>query len=823
MLRLTACTVDLDHGQVARPDGATEQLTPQERALLGFLVAAAGAPVPRERLLADVWGYSPNAVTRAVDVAVRRLRQKIEADPSDPDHVVTARGVGYRFDGAEPTPTPAPGHALVGRDLDLARGEALLAGCDRLAITGPPGVGTTAMARALCPGAEWLDLGRIPTGAQARWPERQVVVDGFGGTAEHLQVVDAVASTARQVVTAGPGRSGSPREAVLRLRGLDPEAGATLLRTHARRLVAGWGEDDDAVARIVQLLEGHPAALILAARRAEVLPAAALADHLEDRVGALALLVDAQGQPTLRDAWQHALAELPAPHAAALRRLAVFHGPFEWADAVAVWPDLDPASPQAGSGPAVVLEGLEALVRHSLLVPVPRRGAARFGVPWPVRALHPPDAAARDAHLQRLIAVLDDIVAQRFGPRWRWAAGRAAELAPDLDAAWPEADASHRCRLAYGASRARVGAIRARRHRLDAALAEADATWEPRLRLARADALIAANEAEAALSDLAAVWARLEAPDRVLARLVRAHADIFAHGDTDLDQVDAPEALADAGDGEAYVRRLHLGAAWHMAHGAPQEAEACFAQMQSWAVDHGHELVRARALAELGQLAWMRGETTEAEPLLCEALELLDGGGDEARRAVLLAQLGGLEVWRDDAAAARLYLAEALDVFVVAGDHRYAAATAANLGRVDYALGDVHAARRWLRQADRHLGPGGDDLVRMQVEAFAALGAHQLGRDEQVRRHADAAVAAAPSPTLAAWARAVRAHVTDQPVPADAVDTLTGHGAAVLAAWARPEGADLPTLRPVVVDLCVMLPAEWQATFVATDADSDAG
>ena len=51
----------------------------------------------RESLLRTVWGYEYFGKTNLVDVAVRRLREKIEREPSAPDYILTVRGQGYRF------------------------------------------------------------------------------------------------------------------------------------------------------------------------------------------------------------------------------------------------------------------------------------------------------------------------------------------------------------------------------------------------------------------------------------------------------------------------------------------------------------------------------------------------------------------------------------------------------------------------------------------------------------------------------------------------------------------------------------------------------
>ncbi|MCF8565678.1 response regulator YycF [Alicyclobacillus tolerans] len=70
-------------------------LTHREFELLAFLASRPGVVFTREQLLEEVWGYDYAGDERTVDVAVRRLREKLEDDPSNPDYVLTKRGVGY--------------------------------------------------------------------------------------------------------------------------------------------------------------------------------------------------------------------------------------------------------------------------------------------------------------------------------------------------------------------------------------------------------------------------------------------------------------------------------------------------------------------------------------------------------------------------------------------------------------------------------------------------------------------------------------------------------------------------------------------------------
>jgi DNA-binding response OmpR family regulator len=89
-------TVEPEAGTVAR-DGTEIALTKTEFRLLCELARNAGIVLSREQLLDRVWGYDYLGDGRLVDAHVRRLRTKIEQDPSDPQLVVTVRGLGYRM------------------------------------------------------------------------------------------------------------------------------------------------------------------------------------------------------------------------------------------------------------------------------------------------------------------------------------------------------------------------------------------------------------------------------------------------------------------------------------------------------------------------------------------------------------------------------------------------------------------------------------------------------------------------------------------------------------------------------------------------------
>lgn len=73
------------------------RLTLMEAELLRYLVTHEGKVVSRKAILEDVWGLNEDTDTRAIDNFIVRLRKYIEEDPSKPQHLLTVRGVGYRF------------------------------------------------------------------------------------------------------------------------------------------------------------------------------------------------------------------------------------------------------------------------------------------------------------------------------------------------------------------------------------------------------------------------------------------------------------------------------------------------------------------------------------------------------------------------------------------------------------------------------------------------------------------------------------------------------------------------------------------------------
>ena len=89
-------TLDLEALELRVGDKAY-QLTQMECDLLQYLVRNAGRPVSRKAILEDVWDLHEDTDTRAIDNFIVRLRRYLEVDPTKPKHLITVRGVGYKF------------------------------------------------------------------------------------------------------------------------------------------------------------------------------------------------------------------------------------------------------------------------------------------------------------------------------------------------------------------------------------------------------------------------------------------------------------------------------------------------------------------------------------------------------------------------------------------------------------------------------------------------------------------------------------------------------------------------------------------------------
>ncbi|MBA3430838.1 MAG: response regulator transcription factor [Actinobacteria bacterium] len=96
VLEVGGVRLDPDRFEVS-VDGNEVHLTRKEFEVLEILMENAGRVLPRETLIDQIWGSDYYGDTRTLDVHIKRLRAKCEADPRNPKHLVTIRGLGYKF------------------------------------------------------------------------------------------------------------------------------------------------------------------------------------------------------------------------------------------------------------------------------------------------------------------------------------------------------------------------------------------------------------------------------------------------------------------------------------------------------------------------------------------------------------------------------------------------------------------------------------------------------------------------------------------------------------------------------------------------------
>lgn len=160
---MTHCRVDLAHQRADWGNGTVFSLTTREAELLAYLSSRPSNVVSREELYRSVWGYHSSTLSRAVDTAIKRLREKIEVNPTEPQHIFTVHGVGYRFEPSERPvepllveriPTRPVGNLWgdllipIGRESEAAEVVRLFEAGERLiTLMGPPGIGKTTLAR----------------------------------------------------------------------------------------------------------------------------------------------------------------------------------------------------------------------------------------------------------------------------------------------------------------------------------------------------------------------------------------------------------------------------------------------------------------------------------------------------------------------------------------------------------------------------------------------------------------------------------------------------------------------------------------------------
>lgn len=751
-------------------------LTPTEAKLLEYLAERMGRVVSQKQLLVDVWGYSARVESRTLYTTVNRLRQKVEADPAHPRHLVSVQGAGYRLDAKaedDATPAvaaapaaPAPGSARtprveaphgpsVGRERELAElASRIDDGAHVVTLVGPGGVGKTHLARRFAAGwdgAAWfVDVSEAATagdveGAVARALELPVGADGAGdrvgdalsGRGRALVVLDGFdriveaapvtvgrwasrAGETRFLVTSREALQIAPEERVV----VDPlgeQAAAALfvLRARAVRpelaLDARTAED---VAAIVKALDGLPLALELAAARVTVLPPARLRERLAQGIDVLASSRRdlPERQRSLRAALDASWELLSPWERAALAQTSVFVGGMTLEAAEAVL-DLDafPDAPDA-------LDVVQSLVDKSLVRFVPGDDV-RFAMYEGVRLyadekLGATGPGARAAAWRRHVIWAarmgqDASLLALHGPQGVERRRALVADLPNLLAAVDRALALGEGDRAGWAARAALAAMDARRP-----FAEGVALAERVLDAVPSMSKDARWRVRAALAhDLR----RAGRPEQAVAVVRRSLAEDVREGDARAEgrllcQLGA--ALRDLSDSDEGTEALMRACALLRAAGdEPGEADA-----------RGH----------LATVYWDRADMDAARDALFAELRLARAMGDRWRQAICTGNLAHLLVSMGQVDKARQNLEEALAMHREVGNRRFEGVVLAQLGALLHDLGESEAGKEHLRASlaiQRELGER-----RSEAHVTMYLGTAHMddGELEEARRCYDA-------------------------------------------------------------------------------------
>lgn len=424
-----------------------EVLTEQDCALLESLVSRDQGIVSKGDLYREVWGYHSMPRGRALDFAIRRLREKIEPDAAQPVFLTTERGRGFRLRWSlweEPQADklslrlPVARTSWVGDRTRVEALDALLAGpCRLICLHGPAGVGKTRLLievfaqgpaplwiRAAAEPDAWslftvlgkaLGTGELPLGGALEDQCSALVAavsDSVStpvlivdGAQAHVQTLRALlpillARTQVRVVLSSQIRFGLPEEVVFEVDPLEEAAALLYLRSKLKAMAVQVDLEDAELMPLVQQLDGLPLALELAAPRLMALNPRDLADRL--REGRSSLSTE-EGGVSLKSLVQDAVARLPEDQQAAIDLLSAF--PYGLTLPVAeqvLQPFGDP------------LSLLTALMDHSLVHRTsPNNGPPRFRTLWVVARARGEDRATEDLEVS-----VDAALAQLAG---RWA------------------------------------------------------------------------------------------------------------------------------------------------------------------------------------------------------------------------------------------------------------------------------------------------------------------------------------------------------------------------------------------------------------------
>ncbi len=701
-LALDDGVLDLRVGVVERGDERV-RLTTRELELLRYLVTRDGEPASREQLLIDVWEYAPGVESRTVDTTVKRLRRKLEVVATQPTHLVSVHGVGYRFvPAAAPVPSSAePLAALpedpdrfVGRAAELAAVAAALQSAARLVtLRGPGGVGTSRLARqvarlradagdAVIP----VDLSCAATvddvrselgsslGLQASAGDQEllealaarvpalVLLDEVDGARDGLRrLLRSLVAGAPSATFLATGRQALelPFEAQIRLDPLPIDEAVELFRSRAG---LGADADPEVLERLARALDGLPLALELAAARAAVLTPTEILARLDQRFRLLASRDRSGGRQRLVDTIRWAWEALDDEERATLAACSTFRGGFGLEAAEAV---VGPLLPDAW-----VVDLVDALEARSLLHRRERDGRSRFSLLESVRTFAEqeaePDllASARREHQRWALTLGRKLEAATDGPGVRPAiAGLVAERA-NLRAAWERAPAGEeRAQLAgvFGRLQERTGSARLGLEIVESTLAQA----EGRTTLLRGDLIwtrgllsYAVNRLDDAIEDAEqaqgiareALAAGQEAGWQVLADAAGLRSELEADtGSSDRALTMVSEVLDELPESPTPWRlRLLMRRGLLLFHmGRLAEADEAIQELFVQARDIGYLLAEGDARRLQGSVALRRSRLDEAWDKTTAARQLFADAGEPVREATALQLMAVIRAFED--------------------------------------------------------------------------------------------------------------------------------------------------------------------------------
>jgi tetratricopeptide (TPR) repeat protein/DNA-binding winged helix-turn-helix (wHTH) protein len=701
-LDLSACAVNLETGEVAGNDHHA-QLRPREVQLLGWLSSRPGEDLSRDEIHLAVWKKPREG--RVLDVTVRLLRQKVEVDPSRPDHILTVHGVGYRFEGKTPTSSAKrppllvePPDRFFGRGQTLRDlGDALASPGTVLLLRGPGGMGKSRLAkRCLREHADrnkgwFVDLADCRTRVEIQHKvasalgvmEANALGDRLDSLGAIVVVLDNVERISDEVVDLlsswrrrAPGacwlltsRAPVGLEDVIEveLPALTTEEGVDLMLDRARARAASWkpGPGEAAVLRtLAAWLDGLPLALEMAGSQLPILGTDAILTRV--RAG--------ESESTRRD--------LPERHLSLDRTIS---GSWESlsADARAVLRaaglvrstvnrECVTALVEAETDPGRVRDALAELARSSLLGERPEMpGHYRMyeGVRRWVRKRegeHPNDERLRERHARWALGTASSLSERRVGPAATLVRAQLRELVQDLLDASRWFEDSHpgsaaTCSYLVHQGLHRRGPFPLQRFVLEQGVLLAgkagDRMLETRCRAALGEALSQSGKRQdgGEMLEQALVAAReLNAPDL----LAEAALLCGRHRDSKEELASAEQVLLEGLQAATEDKALRCALRVALAQvrrqlGKWEEAEAHLdaALIEARACEDAELEAEVRSAQAL--LRSQAGDGPSGHALFQQALSLFRAVGNPMAEAAILGELGKM-AWRDGKRAAAL-------------------------------------------------------------------------------------------------------------------------------------------------------------------------